>query len=185
MNVKSKPHDAVDALRPLTAPILEEPMMASAVASKFLINYLCKAYHLFEGDLLMCIVFSEIALGNVGRIMGPLSSQRGKTPAQWQAFIKKIQQEKIISCNALSVSEATGIPRETVRRKVKKLENMGWLLRDGVEKLVVTHKAIDLLHDFSLDTLHELLRASREVQGLIETFKNLADRSPDRQGPGR
>ena len=33
--------------------------------------------------------------------------------------------------NVRSVADSTGIPRETVRRKVRELEAMGWVVRDG------------------------------------------------------
>jgi predicted transcriptional regulator len=47
--------------------------------------------------------------------------------------------------NIQSVSDFTGIPRETVRRKVGRLEKMGWVLRNADGTLsVAPQAAVDL-----------------------------------------
>ncbi|QDX82158.1 hypothetical protein B9N43_13440 [Denitratisoma sp. DHT3] len=143
----------------------------ATLASRFLIGYLRKAYQHFDGDLIMGLVFGEICLRNIGRVLRPLAAQQGKAPEQWQAFLERLKRERITPCNALSISEATGIPRETVRRKVKKLEETGWLMREDLDKLVVTHSSIELFHDFSLEVVQDLLESSREVQGVLDTIK--------------
>jgi hypothetical protein len=160
-----------DSSRALSAPIPDEALLVSTLASRFLTGYLRKAYQRFDGDLIMGLVFGEICLRNIGRVLRPLASQQDKAPEQWQAFLERLRREKITPCNALSISEATGIPRETVRRKVKKLEQMGWLVREDLDKLVVTHKPIELLHDFSVEVVRDLLESSREVQGVLDTIQ--------------
>lgn len=175
MDKPSKPEmscsaDTPDPQRPLAAPLADEALLVSTLASRFLTGYLRKAYQNFDGDLIMGLVFGEVCLRNIDRVMRPLAAQQDKAPEQWQAFLEKLSREKITPCNALSISEATGIPRETVRRKVKKLEQMGWLIREDLDKLVVTHKPIELLHDFSLEVVQDLLESSREVQGVLDTI---------------
>lgn len=155
----------------LKEPLTDEAMLVSTLASRFLTGYLRKCYRNFDGDLIMALVFGEICLRNIGRVLRPLAAQQDKAPEQWQAFLERMKREPITPCNALSISEATGIPRETVRRKVKKLEEMGWLVREGADKLVVTHKPIIELHDFSLEVVEELMDSSREIKGVMDTIQ--------------
>lgn len=44
--------------------------------------------------------------------------------------------------NTQSISEYTGIPRETVRRKINELITRGWIVKDDA-KLIVTKKCAD------------------------------------------
>lgn len=47
--------------------------------------------------------------------------------------------------NTQSISDFTGIPRETVRRKVAELMDRGWVARDQNGYFAATHKAADEL----------------------------------------
>lgn len=60
--------------------------------------------------------------------------------------------------NVESIAEATGIPRETVRRKVSELLEIGWLERGAKGRLSVTHQATDKLES-ATQIIAELLGA--------------------------
>lgn len=59
--------------------------------------------------------------------------------------------------NLQSVAECSGIPRETVRRKVRDLEQMGWVERRQGGVLAVTEKAACELEPATEATLRYLL----------------------------
>lgn len=59
--------------------------------------------------------------------------------------------------NLQSVAECSGIPRETVRRKVRKLENLGWIERREGGVLAATEKAARELAPATEATLGYLL----------------------------
>jgi DNA-binding IclR family transcriptional regulator len=65
-------------------------------------------------------------------------------------------------CNALSIAEATGLPRETVRRKMKRLVDMGFLVRrDGGDYVmragvVQTSPYSEMLEELAVETLRLL-----------------------------
>jgi DNA-binding IclR family transcriptional regulator len=44
-------------------------------------------------------------------------------------------------CNAFAIANGTGIPRETVRRKLSSLERRGWIRRDASGALGLTAAA--------------------------------------------
>jgi len=73
-------------------------------------------------------------------------------------------------CNAYSVAAATGLPRETVRRKITRLVELGWLNRRHNGHLYVSSRALkhfgDLLRSRELP---ELLEAADMVRSLSAT----------------
>ena len=64
--------------------------------------------------------------------------------------------------NIQSLADYTGIPRETVRRKVSVLEQKGWIARDSNGRLSVSRTASLDLEDATRDSLI-YLDALREV----------------------
>ncbi|MBL0381609.1 MAG: hypothetical protein JKP90_18675 [Desulfofustis sp. PB-SRB1] len=89
----------------------------AVLMGQHMLRHLLRLYHKFEGDLLMPIILGEIAHHNIRAFYyqedGCLKT-RSDIPTGEDRL--KLQE----STNAFSISEATGIPRETVRRKVDK-----------------------------------------------------------------
>ena len=71
--------------------------------------------------------------------------------------------------NLQSVADYSGIPRESVRRKVKLLEQKGWVIRDGNGCLAIGRNAARDLEEAtsnSIDYLEALLAAIEEIRGV-------------------
>ncbi len=87
----------------------------------------------FHGDLDLMLVLAMIGLRTLpGRRIQSLSYEEfrtGETPQQPGPI------------NVQSIADASGIPRETVRRKVQQLEADGWIERQGSGYLVVSQQA--------------------------------------------
>lgn len=122
-------------------------------------------YQLCEGDLVMALVFCEIWQYNVGRYfarVGPGNAH--EVLSDGDARINLLP-----ACNSYSISQALGAPAETVRRKVQKLLELGWITRNGNGELVASKAIDDLL--FSPD-MREFMRAfvstSRHVLALVD-----------------
>lgn len=101
----------------------------------------------FDRDILLPILLGEIALHNIGGL-GP---ENGTEPEE-KCVLKP--------CNAYSIAAATGLPRETVRRKIVRLVELGWVLRRSNGHLYVSS---DALKHFGG------LLSSRELTELIDT----------------
>lgn len=88
---------------------------AAALMGWFLLRYLGRIYREFKGDFVLAIVLGEIAHHNICHYFS-----LGKPRKDRQDFSDPILQDvnRLESCNAFSLSEATGIPRETIRRKI-------------------------------------------------------------------
>jgi hypothetical protein len=90
---------------------------------KPLLNYLLIARRCAAGDLDLHIILMAIAIRTV----------------QHPDFARLTEQERLekvdifptLGINARSISESSGIPRETTRRKVAELVKRGWVARRG------------------------------------------------------
>ena len=72
------------------------------------------------------------------------------------------------ACTAMSISKSTGIPRETVRRKIRALIKRGWLKQIGPDKLVVTGLATKHFTEFDTETLERFHTTAEEVLALVK-----------------
>ena len=115
----------------------------------------------FDGDLDLALVLAVIG---------------SRTQAeQWTPELAELSQltnwnevnDKQLPINIHSVAEYSGIPRETVRRKVVTLQEKGWVTRGADGHISVTRDAAPDLEDATGDTiayLAALLKANEEVQ---------------------
>ena len=58
--------------------------------------------------------------------------------------------------NVQSITACTGIPRETVRRKVRELEASGWIIKGDKGRLIVSEQAVQDLAPATEASLHYL-----------------------------
>ena len=61
-----------------------------------------------------------------------------------------------LAINLQSIADYSGIPRETVRRKIEQLIARGWVRRDELRFVTATDQANDELRDLTASTLHYL-----------------------------
>jgi DeoR/GlpR family transcriptional regulator of sugar metabolism len=70
-------------------------------------------------------------------------------------------------CNALSIAQACGPPRETVRRKVVHLEARGYISRSVDGYLFLTPTVGDDFEDMTATLVEELLATARRLDALL------------------
>jgi hypothetical protein len=148
----------------------ENKTAVAVIMNHFLLRYLNLLYQEFDGDLLLPIVLGEIAHHNIARF----HSSGGKCldiRDRLKTGIDRLQ--NLTPTNAYSISEATGIPRETVRRKVDKLVLRGWLVKNARGELTVSETVGNhFMEGFNIKLLDELLKAS---DCLLELLKPKID----------
>ena len=140
------------------AEIPREQRVAALLLSRYNLRYLVRLYAAFEGDLLLPIVLGEVAMYNVSGLLPD-------DPATLAAsFCDDPNHIPLRPCNAFSISSSTGIPRETVRRKVSHLILHGWIDRDTRGGLTITPKAVALcLKPFHEDNQSDFLATADRV----------------------
>lgn len=145
------------------------PCLISVVVARNELRNIKRLYEDFERDILLPLLLGEIALHNLGVREGC----RG---------VPEVSEEAagglactLRPCNAYSVAAATGLPRETVRRKITRLVELGWLNRRNNGHLYISSAA--------LKHFGALLR-SRELPELLEAADMVRSLSSNRTRKG-
>jgi hypothetical protein len=136
------------------------------IMSHFFLRYLNLLYREFEGDIVLPMVLGEIAMHNICRFYSPKSSSI-EVHEQMTNFAERLK--NLEPSNAFSISEATGIPRETVRRKIDKLEKKGWIVKHGRGEVFISETVVaHFTKDLSRSILAELLETSDCVRNYLQ-----------------
>ena len=126
----------------------------------------------FDRDILLPILLGEIALHNIGAFeshrepAATVTPPVGQTPSvtdmpMWEGCSFR-------PCNAYSIAAATNLPRETVRRKIGRMVELGWVTRRDNGHLYVTAVALEHFGSlFSSRGLVELLDTADRARKLM------------------
>lgn len=129
------------------------------------VRHLLGVYRAFGGDLVAAIVLGEVAHHNLAPLVN-----NARTP---HALSEALRAEgaalhrTFLPTNTFSIAQATGIPREKVRRKVASLTRRGWLVKDAEGNLFVAATAAASFGTFNAERLHDLLEAARAIETLL------------------
>lgn len=143
----------------------------SHLISSFTVSMMRNLYHQFDGDLLELLVLGEISMRNVDQFFRKGGAD---VPEKWLDDDQR-RAQLMQPCNVLSIAEATGIPRETVRRKVKQLIDKGWLARDERKRLVVKTGTGERFLRANGKTATEILTLASKIQGLLHPIDDTQD----------
>lgn len=131
----------------------------------YLTRYLVGLYRMFDGDLVEAIVLGEIAhhnlsglLNTIGGVTGFHASLRAGRPPDRSAYLPT---------NAFSIAQATGIPRQTVRRKVASLTKRGWLTTTPDGGLLATDRPFHHFAQFNAANVDDFLDTADELSRLL------------------
>lgn len=128
--------------------------------SHFFLDYLKDLYREFDGDLALVIVLAEIAHHSSSGAFKP-GNRSGST-------FRPEEAGPLPSCSAYSLAAATGLPRETVRRKIARLTELGWVEKTGRAEVRLTAKVAEhFTPDFNVRLLDRFLETSDRIRGVL------------------
>lgn len=133
----------------------------SLALSEFTVPLLSRIYQAFDGDMVAAIVLGEIAHRNVEAW---LSEQQNPEQVLHEPDMRTAVMRP---CNALSIAQACGLPRETVRRKVVLLEKRGYIYRTDGGHLFLTRTVGDGFEDMTATLVEQLLATARRLEALL------------------
>jgi hypothetical protein len=138
----------------------------SMLINDFLLRYLNSLYDEFNGDIVLAIILGELAHQNIssafqhGQIISPFIDK--------SLNLESIRND-MMPCNPFSISEATGIPRETVRRKFAELLKHGWIERVLPRGYLITTLAAEhFKFGFNFQLLEGIRRLYEQMHELFD-----------------
>lgn len=143
----------------------EHHIEVAYLLGRFMTEHLVRVNQAFGGDLTAAVVLGVIGQYNVRRFYDEVAA---RSEEGMQALVTKGAHKDLLRpCNAMSVSASTGIPRETVRRKIAWLVEKGWIQKAGRDKLLVTSKARQDFAEFDLEALERFYDAASRIMPLL------------------
>ena len=139
----------------------------SMLKSRFVVPHLIALYEKFDGDLLLALVLGEIAIRNLQGVfqVRPEEPYTVLDREAERAFVEqRFPLERLRPANTISIAMATGVPRETVRRKIDKLVERGWVDRHESGHLYLNRKVGEDLREFDRE---ETIRFSVALGALM------------------
>jgi hypothetical protein len=152
-------HDLATLLEDFDRRFDKRPIAAAILMTDFFMDYLRALYQAFDGDIPMALVLGEIGQATTRRF-----TERNRLDSLDIEFADDgPMADAVRPCNALSASLASGIPRETARRKVRELAERGWIM--AVEGgWVATEAASErFLPTFNREQARRLLETAQRV----------------------
>ncbi|MBP9714133.1 MAG: hypothetical protein KBD60_10650 [Sterolibacterium sp.] len=140
---------------------------AAYLFSRFTVPYMRSIYREFGGDMLLNLVLGEIGTRNVSYFF---DAEKDVHASENVLNDISKHQRLMRPCNALSISEATGIPRETVRRKIDMLIKKGWVYKNEKGHIYLTPEVAQHFEHFLFDSIESLLPSA---QALIDVLSKL------------
>lgn len=132
--------------------------MVALILARHQIKNLKRLYDEFDHDIMLPLLLGEIALHNIGMPDGRRSSGQPADAGEDGNCVLK-------PCNAYSIAAATGMPRETVRRKIGRLVELGWISRRRNGHLYISSSALQHFGQvLSSRELPELLALAARVR---------------------
>ncbi|HET9695025.1 MAG TPA: hypothetical protein VFP48_11630 [Steroidobacteraceae bacterium] len=144
----------------------EKHLELSYLIGRYVTDHLLRVNRVFEGDLTAALVLATIAQRNMQRFYDDVArrSERG--------LDRLVEADEHLphlrACNALSVSDATGIPRETVRRKVKWLIAKGWVTAGERGRLAIARRIGKQFEEFDRESIARFEDTARQVLAVID-----------------
>ena len=126
------------------------------------LRYLRRLAEIFDGDLELPLILGEVANRNVGFALGETGVSCDDVDQQ---IIRAREKEELSPCSAMSVSLATGLPRETVRRKLNKLVEQGFLVKLRDSSFVTTTKPLKYFSE---------ILTSKQLEDLMNTCSRIS-----------
>jgi DNA-binding transcriptional ArsR family regulator len=128
--------------------------LAGFIVNRFLVHHLVRMARSTGGDFESLVIWSSLALQNTAALLGP-----GAQP------------DSLLRANGLrssDLAQITGIPRETVRRKLARLQDGGRVMRreDGRWHVAAAAMTADM-RDFMRETARNFCETAALLQGAM------------------
>jgi len=152
------------------------------VLNRHLVNHMLRSSRELGVDYESLIIWGLLAHQNVahlvpaGGALVPRLSPRGRlseTAAELRPMLLR------------DLAQITGIPRETVRRKLIELSERGYTRRLPGKGWIIAHQSIEPgLREFTRESVRQMLQCARQIQGALDGALDRHSEELPAQAPG-
>jgi predicted transcriptional regulator len=152
--------------------------LVAFIMNRHLVDHMLRSARSFGIDFETMTIWAVLAHQNVAHLMPPGSmptamlNDRGRLPDERASGLRPVRLRDL--------SQITGIPRETVRRKLEVLAAAGWLLKTDDGWLLNRDKGEAELREFSRETARRFLAAAADVERCLREVDAGAPAPPPR-----
>jgi DNA-binding transcriptional regulator YhcF (GntR family) len=147
------------------------------VVNRHLIHHMLRATRTLGVDYETLIVWGVLAHQNVAHLMPP--GQFGSDAVTNRGYVSGEGRE-LRPVRIRDLSQITGIPRETVRRKLETLAKRGFVCRYESAGWIVDRRSMEPdLREFTRESVRQLLTCANQVHALLDkTIVDLSEQAP-------
>lgn len=141
--------------------------------NRFIVDHMIRAARHFEDDTEALILFGMMAHLNVAHLMPPGSSPSSVLDATGHVPDSQPQLKPV---RVRDLTQITGRPRETIRRKLERLEQQGRVLRVANGYVLNSASVDQPMHELTVDGVRRFLDAARIIEAALKDAERaLAD----------
>jgi hypothetical protein len=142
--------------------------LAGFIVNRFLVHHLLRMARQTHGDFESLVIWTSLALQNTAGLLGP--GVRPLTPLQPDGTFP----DALLRANGLrssDLAQITGIPRETVRRKLERLQTNGRVRRheDGRWHVIAASMTPDM-RDFMRETTKNFCETAQQLNTALRSY---------------
>lgn len=150
--------------------------------NRFVIDQVLRASRMFDNDVEAMVIFGTLSHLNVAHLVPP-----GSTPSKTLSPQGSVpdSQSKLRPVRLRDLVQITGRPRETIRRKLDKLQAEGRILR-VVDGWVLNVASVDLpMREHSVEAAQRFMQAAAVIDGALKEAARLIERGDAAPPPRR
>jgi len=168
--MKSMHHHRVASLRDLAdfdAAFDGAFSLIAFVLNRHIVDHMLRSARLLtDGDYERLVIWAVLAHQNAAHLMPPGSvpaavlNEQGRVPDA---------ETRLRPLRLRDLAAITGIPRETVRRKVERLAEQRWVRREGEGWVVSVDRVDPDLREFSRESTWRLMAVADEIKAALSS----------------
>jgi hypothetical protein len=146
--------------------------LVAFVLNRHIVDHMLRTARLLtEGDYERLVIWAVLAHQNVAHLMPP-----GSLPSAILNESGRVTgaEARLRPLRLRDLTAITGIPRETVRRKLEKLAQQQWVRRDGEAWVVRTDRVEPDLREFSRESTLRFMAAADEIRAALSSADSAA-----------
>jgi predicted transcriptional regulator len=139
--------------------------LAAFIMNRHLLDHFVRVSRHFNLDFESVVIWGVVAAQNAAHLMPP-----GSLPSTRLTTAGRLPRADVAQVRPLrlrDVTQITGVPRETVRRKLRALVEAGWLVETEAGWVVNRDRFEPELREFTRESMRRFLAAAAEVTAVL------------------